>query len=97
MRHVLALRRDMPGLFATGSYGPISLPGEERLLGFWREGEGARLLVLADLSGRRRAGPVPHGVPDARTLSAFPGGADGREGIAAALAADSVFIGLCEG
>lgn len=96
MRFGLALRRDRPGLFRGGAYKPIDLPAEERLLAFTREGDGARLLVVADLSGRRRESPLPAGLPGAATGASFPEAASGTDGIAAALSETSVFVGLLE-
>jgi (1->4)-alpha-D-glucan 1-alpha-D-glucosylmutase len=94
MRFGLALRREMPELFAPGTYRPVEMPEDERLLAFWRESGTGKLFVLADLSGRRRDPALPDAVPDTRPRSSFPAGAEGRDGIAAALTEMSVFIGL---
>jgi (1->4)-alpha-D-glucan 1-alpha-D-glucosylmutase len=94
MRFGLGLRREMPDLFGPGTYRPVEMPEDERLLAFMREGEARRLLVLADLSGRRREPELPEAIPSARPRTSFPAGIDGRNAIAAALGEVSIFIGL---
>src|SRR5690606_36206956 len=73
LRWALRLRRDMPALFPAGAYVPIPMPDGERLLAFRREVEDAALLVVVDLSGRRRPGPVPDALPDTPLRASFPG------------------------
>ena len=94
MRFGLALRRETPALFAADTFRSIELPEDERLLAFTREAAAGWLLVLADLSGRRREADLPDAIPSARPRSSFPAGVEGRDGVAAALAEMSVFIGL---
>ncbi len=94
MRFGLALRREHPRLFEAATYRPLELPEDERLLAFTREAGPARLLLVADLSGRRRDAPLPEAIPDTRFRSSFPDGAADRDAIAAALADTSVFIGV---
>lgn len=95
MRWALALRREMPALFADGRYVPVPLPEDERLLAFRREHEGKALMVVVDLSGRRRAGPLPGGLAGPLPARAFPGPV-GSEGIAAALESDSTYLALLD-
>jgi (1->4)-alpha-D-glucan 1-alpha-D-glucosylmutase len=94
MRFGLALRRENPELFRAETYRPVEMPHEARLLAFWRDGGAAALFVLVDLSGRRRDADLPDAIPAARPRASFPGGIEGRDGISAALAEGSVFIGL---
>lgn len=94
MRFGLRLRRNMPELFGTTTYRPLEISEDERLLAFTRQGEAARLLLVADLSGRRRDAALPEAIPGAPPRASFPEGIEGREGIAAALAEFSVYVGV---
>ena len=96
MRFGLALRRQRPELFAASAYRPLELSEDERLLAFIREAGSARLLLVADLSGRRRDVPLPDTIASARFRSSFPEGVADRSGIPSALAETSIFVGLAD-
>ena len=94
MRFGLALRRDLPELFQAETYRPVDMPEDERLLAFAREGQAGWLLVVVDLSGRRREAELPEAIPAGRPRSSFPENVENRDGIATALTETSVFVGL---
>jgi (1->4)-alpha-D-glucan 1-alpha-D-glucosylmutase len=96
MRFGLALRRERPELFEASTYRPLELPEDERLLAFTREAGSTRLLLVADLSGRRRDAALPHAIPEGRFRSSVPEGIADRDAIAAALAEMSIFVGVLE-
>lgn len=94
IRFALDLRGRNAALFAEGAYRSLPVAAHERLLVFERIGQGARLLVALDLSGRRREGALPENLAAETPRLGFPETARDPQSIAAALAEGSVFIGL---
>lgn len=94
LRFVLDLRTRHAALFAEGAYRGLPVAAHERLLAFERMGQGAYLLIVLDLSGHWREGPLPADLVPDGARHAFPETARNPESIAMALAEGSVFIGL---
>ncbi|HLS19504.1 MAG TPA: hypothetical protein VK090_06820, partial [Paracoccaceae bacterium] len=94
IRFVLDLRARNPALFADGAYRGLPVATHERLLSFERVGQGARLLVVLDLSGRRREGALPENLMTGTPRPSLPETARDPQSVAAALAEGSVFIGF---
>lgn len=76
---LLALRRERPKLFAEGDYRPLEIVGPEAdwAIGFLREHEGRRLLVVAALyPAKREANPAWEAtarLPEGRWIDLFRG------------------------